>query len=186
MAQKKNYQNFTKLLERYDKCSCEYGLTRDRRHYYVDIGQRCLVSYLTLEPHSLHTKHWKRSISVIGSSFEISNQSPPTHSIICSLDVYGDNKPNALYKLAFGACAGVIGQSSSYPLDIVRRRMQTVGVIKGTENQYKTIFSTLKSIYRWACRFINMSAIFHNQMSNRFFFLIATGTKELKVDFSKV
>ncbi len=64
-------------------------------------------------------------------------------------DVYGDNKPNAFYKLAFGACAGVIGQSSSYPLDIVRRRMQTVGVIKGTENQYKTIFSTLKSIYRY-------------------------------------
>lgn len=64
------------------------------------------------------------------------------------LEIYGDNKPNGFYKLAFGACAGVIGQSSSYPLDIVRRRMQTVGVIKGTENQYKTIFSTLKSIYR--------------------------------------
>lgn len=72
----------------------------------------------------------------------------PSKWISLFADVYGDNKPNGLHKLAFGACAGVIGQSSSYPLDIVRRRMQTVGVIKGTEDQYKTIFSTLKSIYR--------------------------------------
>ncbi|GFG33234.1 hypothetical protein Cfor_04549 [Coptotermes formosanus] len=47
--------------------------------------------------------------------------------------------------LAFGAIAGLLGQSSSYPLDIVRRRMQT-SPISGT--QYKTILGTLKKIYR--------------------------------------
>ncbi|PNF23507.1 Mitochondrial coenzyme A transporter SLC25A42 [Cryptotermes secundus] len=50
-----------------------------------------------------------------------------------------------LPSLAFGAIAGLLGQSSSYPLDIVRRRMQT-SPISGM--QYKTIFGTLKKIYR--------------------------------------
>jgi hypothetical protein len=51
-----------------------------------------------------------------------------------------------LPSLAFGAIAGMLGQSSSYPLDIVRRRMQT-SPISGT--QYKTIVGTLKKIYRY-------------------------------------
>uniref|UniRef100_A0A1B0DJ89 Uncharacterized protein n=1 Tax=Phlebotomus papatasi TaxID=29031 RepID=A0A1B0DJ89_PHLPP len=46
----------------------------------------------------------------------------------------------------FGAAAGVIGQTSSYPLDIVRRRMQTIG-INGRTDQYSTIISTLQKIY---------------------------------------
>ncbi|KAB1260103.1 Mitochondrial coenzyme A transporter SLC25A42 [Camelus dromedarius] len=43
----------------------------------------------------------------------------------------------------FGACAGLIGQSASYPLDVVRRRMQTAGV---TGHQRTSIVRTMHTI----------------------------------------
>lgn len=54
-------------------------------------------------------------------------------------------RKNAVTNLVCGAVAGAFGQTSSYPLDIVRRRMQTSAI---TGREYSSIAQTLVSIYR--------------------------------------
>ena len=56
--------------------------------------------------------------------------------------------PSPLERLAAGAVAGLLGQTASYPLDIVRRRMQT-GVQLGRGNKYKSVLGTLTTVYRY-------------------------------------
>ncbi|XP_011365032.2 mitochondrial coenzyme A transporter SLC25A42 isoform X1 [Pteropus vampyrus] len=57
----------------------------------------------------------------------------------------GHRQPYPFERMIFGACAGIIGQSASYPLDVVRRRMQTAGV---TGYPRASIACTLRTIVR--------------------------------------
>lgn len=57
----------------------------------------------------------------------------------------GSTDLHPMERLLFGALGGLFGQSSSYPLDIVRRRMQTAPL---TGHNYTSVWGTLVMVYR--------------------------------------
>lgn len=54
--------------------------------------------------------------------------------------------PSPIQRLMSGALAGLVGQTSSYPLDIVRRRMQTARQMGVNLTTYATIGGTIRLI----------------------------------------
>ncbi len=66
-----------------------------------------------------------------------------SNSVVCLSERHKGADPAPFQRLAFGAIAGLFGQSASYPLDVVRRRMQTAGI---TKYSYDTIVNTAKDI----------------------------------------
>lgn len=55
--------------------------------------------------------------------------------------------PSPLERLGAGAVAGLLGQTASYPLDIVRRRMQTCRQL-GKGDKYSSVRVTLATVFR--------------------------------------
>jgi len=63
----------------------------------------------------------------------------------------GDHSIPTVYRLVFGSIAGLLGQTVTYPLDVVRRRMQINGLPTETsvfEYNYKNTLDGLLTIYR--------------------------------------
>lgn len=68
-----------------------------------------------------------------------------SYGVILFLEQTKDKPLHPVERMIFGAVAGMLGQSASYPLDIVRRRMQTATI---TGSAYNTIRSTINTVVK--------------------------------------
>ncbi|XP_068156009.1 mitochondrial coenzyme A transporter SLC25A42 [Drosophila tropicalis] len=118
----------------------------DRYTGYRTLRQVFAKIWVEEGPRTLYRGYWATVLGVIpyaGTSFfTYETLKREYHEMV------GNNKPNTLVSLAFGAAAGAAGQTASYPLDIVRRRMQTMRVNTAANERCPTILETLTKIYR--------------------------------------
>ncbi|KAH8313623.1 hypothetical protein KR067_009184 [Drosophila pandora] len=118
----------------------------DRYTGYRTLRQVFVKIWVEEGPSTLFRGYWATVLGVIpyaGTSFFTYETLKREYQ-----EMVGSNKPNTLVSLAFGAAAGAAGQTASYPLDIVRRRMQTMRVNTAQGDRYPTILETLGKIYR--------------------------------------
>ncbi|OTF78922.1 solute carrier family 25-like protein [Euroglyphus maynei] len=98
------------------------GLISTASTYPLDVA-RARMAVCSLYP-SL-SQVFIRSIHEDGFLSLYRGFTPTLCGVIPYADHYGNNDIHPLLRMLFGAIAGLFGQSASYPLDIVRRRMQT-------------------------------------------------------------
>lgn len=114
-----------------------------QRHVYSSIGQVFAKMWREERPRAFYKGFTPTILGVIpyaGVSFCTFETLKAKHQ-----EVTQRSAPNPLERLLFGAVAGLLGQTASYPLDIVRRRMQTSGL---NGFHYDTLRGTLTHIYR--------------------------------------
>ena len=112
-----------------------------QRHVYTSLFQ---AFYSILSKEGTRTMY-RGLIPTLMGVFPYAGSSFFTYETLKELYVHHYNEPpTPLVKLTAGAFAGLVGQSFSYPLDIVRRRMQTEGVL--CQVKYRTIYSTVKYV----------------------------------------
>lgn len=113
------------------------------RHVYSSLSQVFTQMWRQEKPSAFYKGFVPTMLGVVpyaGVSFCTYETLKKTHR-----DYSERDSPNPLERLLFGAVSGLLGQSASYPLDIVRRRMQTSG-INGVK--YDTIRGTLLYVYK--------------------------------------
>lgn len=62
------------------------------------------------------------------------------------LDYHSHRPITTIERMLFGAISGLIGQTASYPFDVVRRRLQTAAVIRPNEKHLGAIATAMKII----------------------------------------
>lgn len=118
----------------------------DKYSGYNTLRQVFVKIWVEEGPRTLFRGYWATILGVIpyaGTSFFTYETLKKEYT-----EVTNNKAPNAMTTLVFGAVAGAAGQTASYPLDIVRRRMQTIGIRQKNSGDYKTIYSTLQKIYK--------------------------------------
>ncbi|GFO41740.1 mitochondrial coenzyme a transporter slc25a42 [Plakobranchus ocellatus] len=124
-----------------DLCRARMAVTE--KDTYKHIGQVFMRMYREEGLRSIYrgfTPTMLGAIPYSGSSFFTYETLKKFHA-----EMHHGRDPNPLERMYCGAIAGMVGQSASYPLDIVRRRMQTA-CLTGHSVDYSSIMSTVRSV----------------------------------------